>query len=568
MGFCDRSHHGLLWFLAASFLALASPALCQTAAVTPNAVPQFFNASGQPLAGGSVYFYVPNTTTCKTVWSDSLQVNAYPCPITLDAGGFPQNGGSPNTGIYGQGNYTETVYDANNNQIWSAQVSAYNFGVTGPNTSVVGDLACWNNTIGTLLSDCNIASANIPRLSANNTWTGTNTFDTTVTINPPTNSVINALDINQTGPLASAPSASFNYNSIQVTDTTNNTSGAAGVNSALFLSVTAGGANTAGSIWAGRDDVLASNAGTVNSGDMIGRVSRCVMSASFSSGVGGCYGANFQGILLSGGAVNSTNGEVAGLEADSRIDSGASAAWHIGVGAVDTGTGHGTLLDAAYEIGGAAGSWANALLLNSGHGEPALESSGCVICTDGTSETIATGMDLSAYSISGNFLKGPGGDFVVTGAGAVTAASINFGGSTLSTYAAGTWTPVLAGSTTAGTPTYSVQFGSYEHIGRLVRASFNVEITAWGGSPAGQVEITGLPFTSGNTTNDNASCYFGIISGVTLSSGYTFLSAILPVNSSIVQLWQGGSGETFASLPVSDFSASAGIIEGVCVYHT
>lgn len=155
MGYCDRSHHGLLCLLAGLFLLASSIcASAQSAFLLPNASQQFFNASGQPLAGGSVYLYTPNTTNCKTVWSDPFETTPYSCPLTLDAGGFPQNGGSPNAGIYGTGNYTEEVYDANNNLIFSGYTTANAGSVVGPSTSVTGDFACWSNTVGTTLSDC------------------------------------------------------------------------------------------------------------------------------------------------------------------------------------------------------------------------------------------------------------------------------------------------------------------------------------------------------------------------------------------------------------------------------
>lgn len=45
-------------------------------------------------------------------------------------------------------------------------------GIVGPGTTVVNDVACWNNTVGTLLKDCGAAVST----SSNNTWTGTNNF--------------------------------------------------------------------------------------------------------------------------------------------------------------------------------------------------------------------------------------------------------------------------------------------------------------------------------------------------------------------------------------------------------
>ncbi len=52
-------------------------------------------------------------------------------------------------------------------------------GIVGPPTTVSGDLACWNNLVGTLLSDCGPLSS---IFSGNNTWTGTNNFTNTFKI--------------------------------------------------------------------------------------------------------------------------------------------------------------------------------------------------------------------------------------------------------------------------------------------------------------------------------------------------------------------------------------------------
>lgn len=51
-------------------------------------------------------------------------------------------------------------------------------GIVGPPTTVTGDAACWNNTVGTLLSDCGAPVT----LAGNNTWTGSNNFTSTFKI--------------------------------------------------------------------------------------------------------------------------------------------------------------------------------------------------------------------------------------------------------------------------------------------------------------------------------------------------------------------------------------------------
>ena len=153
MGLRDRTHRGLRFLSFALSLALTWSASCelvlaQTAALVPNASQQFFNAQGQPLANGSVYFFVPNTTTPKTVWSDQNQTNAFSQPVTLDAGGFPQNGGSLNVGVFGQGNYREQVFDANSNLVFDGFTSAYGSaspsGATGTDTAPVGTVMAFS----------------------------------------------------------------------------------------------------------------------------------------------------------------------------------------------------------------------------------------------------------------------------------------------------------------------------------------------------------------------------------------------------------------------------------------
>lgn len=122
--------------LALCMLATGNLAYGQTisSALLPNAKTQFFDAQGNPLIGGKVYTYVPNTTSPKTTWIDPYQNTPNADPITLDSGGFAY--------IFGQGNYTESVYDQNNNLIWSGFTSAYGSaqpsGATGTDTAPIG----------------------------------------------------------------------------------------------------------------------------------------------------------------------------------------------------------------------------------------------------------------------------------------------------------------------------------------------------------------------------------------------------------------------------------------------
>jgi|LSQX01.3.fsa_nt_gb hypothetical protein len=69
----------------------------------------------------------------------------------------------------------------------------------------------------------------------------------------------------------------------------------------------------------------------------------------------------------------------------------------------------------------------------------------------------------------------------------------------------GTFTPMIAGSTTAGSHTYDVQEGIYRKVGNLVFFTLRVRMSVKDSAMAGTVRITGLPF---NPTH---------ITGVTLS---------------------------------------------------
>jgi hypothetical protein len=87
-----------------------------TATLLPNAKQQFLDTNGRPLAGGQVYFYIPNTSTLKNTWQDAGQTVLNTNPVVLDANGQAI--------IYGNGQYREVVYDVHGNLIWDQLTSA------------------------------------------------------------------------------------------------------------------------------------------------------------------------------------------------------------------------------------------------------------------------------------------------------------------------------------------------------------------------------------------------------------------------------------------------------------
>lgn len=86
------------------------------ATLLPNAKQYFTDPNGLPLAGGSVYFYIPSTTTPKDTWQDAGQTILNTNPVILDASGMAL--------IYGSGDYRQIVKDEAGNTIWDQVVSS------------------------------------------------------------------------------------------------------------------------------------------------------------------------------------------------------------------------------------------------------------------------------------------------------------------------------------------------------------------------------------------------------------------------------------------------------------
>jgi hypothetical protein len=94
-----------------------------TATLLPNAKQQFLDGNGKPLAGGSVFFYIPNTSTFKSTWQDAAQTILNTNPVILDASGEAV--------IWGSGVYRQVVYDVDGNLIWDQITQDANSNLTG-----------------------------------------------------------------------------------------------------------------------------------------------------------------------------------------------------------------------------------------------------------------------------------------------------------------------------------------------------------------------------------------------------------------------------------------------------
>lgn len=61
---------------------------------------QFFDASGNPLAGGTVSFYSAGSTAYKSIWLDLTKTNQAPNPMPLDSSGVPKHQYKLESGLY------------------------------------------------------------------------------------------------------------------------------------------------------------------------------------------------------------------------------------------------------------------------------------------------------------------------------------------------------------------------------------------------------------------------------------------------------------------------------------
>jgi hypothetical protein len=127
----------------------------------------------------------------------------------------------------------------------------------------------------------------------------------------------------------------------------------------------------------------------------------------------------------------------------------------------------------------------------------------------------------------------------------------------LNDYEEGDWTPVVVGSSTPGTGTYTTQVGRYTKIGNRVFFNLNLNWSAHTGS--GDMSISGLPFTS-NSTSNNASSLSSWVNNLTLSA-LNILTPIVNTNSASVSFFQTPVGGGAVGLVTLDTSAQV-IISG------
>jgi len=138
--------------------------------------------------------------------------------------------------------------------------------------------------------------------------------------------------------------------------------------------------------------------------------------------------------------------------------------------------------------------------------------------------------------------------------------AINFGQDDLNYYDEGTWTPVLTFATPGDlSVAYSSQAGFYTRTGnRVVLQCYIATSTFTHSTASGNVNITGLPFTSANVSlafNSGAMQ----VSGVTKAS-YTSFVTYSANNSALLRIRASGSGVATADVTASDMPSGGTVL--------
>ncbi len=150
---------------------------------------------------------------------------------------------------------------------------------------------------------------------------------------------------------------------------------------------------------------------------------------------------------------------------------------------------------------------------------------------------------------------------------ASSSGGIQFNGDTaaanaLDDYEQGTFTPIVQGSTTVGTGTYSRQTGGYTKIGNLVTCNVWVDWSSHTGT--GNLVFAGLPFTSIGTTDYRASGTLGWVYNIALTANNVMTIAMSPSTTVLgVGQYPVGGGEA-TSVPMD----SAGNVHYAITYQT
>lgn len=292
-------------------------------------------------------------------------------------------------------------------------------------TSTDNAVARWNGSTGTALQNSGI----IVDDSNNVTGVVDLTSTGTISIAPTALSSEQAFTTSQSGPTASPVTGPFIYNQIAINhrSTVDTDTRAMG----LYMQFNTGGAAQTGGAFGAFFNVNNDQNATSN-GDYIAVVGQTTADA-VNSGTGEHYGANF----VATATASATTPAIHGIEIDARIDTGATVTQRSGLRIVNEGTEPASTAtrDGAIWItgttGNGGGAFRNGILYTTEMGAAGIHPTGNLISDGGNAQTINNFISAANTTVTTNIFDFP--NFVVTGAGAITGASL-----TAATHSGGT----------------------------------------------------------------------------------------------------------------------------------
>jgi hypothetical protein len=129
----------------------------------------------------------------------------------------------------------------------------------------------------------------------------------------------------------------------------------------------------------------------------------------------------------------------------------------------------------------------------------------------------------------------------------------------LDDYEEGTWTPAIAGGTSAGTASYTDQDGWYTKIGNTVTVGFF--LTYGSATGTGALRITGLPFSSASGGNYAAGSIMA--SSLDWAASVTSLALFKQAGTSYFEIYVSGDNTSYS---LQQMDAAAELLGG-CTYR-
>lgn len=150
-------------------------------------------------------------------------------------------------------------------------------------------------------------------------------------------------------------------------------------------------------------------------------------------------------------------------------------------------------------------------------------------------------------------------DISASGAGQISfpaTQNASSGANVLDDYEEGTWTPVLTLSTPGDlNVAYSTQIGTYTKIGNVVHIFLIVNTSTWSYTTgSGNINLTGLPFTVKNITNERFVGAIGAWGGIT-KAGFTSAAWNAIAGASVCTITMSGSGNSITAVSATDVAS-------------